>query len=38
MGENVDNEGKIWELKRRLELKVQIPYFITNTVKLNFGK
>ena len=29
--ENVDNGGKIWELKRKLEKKVQTPYSITNT-------
>ena len=29
--ENVDNGGKIWEVKRRLEKKVQTPYSITNT-------
>ena len=29
--ENVDNRGKIWELKKRLEKKVESPYFITNT-------
>ena len=28
--ENVDNGGKIWEVKRRLEKKVQTPYSITN--------
>ena len=28
--ENVANGGKIWEVKRRLEKKVQTPYFITN--------
>ena len=28
--ENVTNGGKIWEVKRRLEKKVQTPYFITN--------
>ena len=28
--ENVDNRGKIWEVKRRLEKKVQTPYSITN--------
>ena len=28
--ENVDNGGKIWEVKRRLEKKVQMPYSITN--------
>ena len=28
---NVDNGGKIWELKRKLEKKVQAPYSITNT-------
>ena len=28
--ENVDNGGKIWEVKRRLEKKVQAPYSITN--------
>ena len=29
--ENVNNGGKIWEVKRRLEKKVQTPYSITNT-------
>ena len=29
--ENVNNGGKIWEVKRRLEKKVQAPYSITNT-------
>ena len=29
--ENVDNGGKIWEVKRRLEKKVETPYSITNT-------
>ena len=29
--ENVNNGGKIWEVKRRLEKKVQTRYFITNT-------
>ena len=29
--ENVDNGGKIWEVKRRLKKKVQTPYSITNT-------
>ena len=28
--ENVDNGGKIWEVKRRLEKKVQTPYSILN--------
>ena len=28
--ENVNNGGKIWEVKRRLEKKVQTPYSITN--------
>ena len=28
--ENVDNGDKIWEVKRRLEKKVQTPYSITN--------
>ena len=28
--ENVDNGGKIWEVERRLEKKVQTPYSITN--------
>ena len=28
--ENVDNGGKIWGVKRRLEKKVQTPYSITN--------
>ena len=28
--ENVDNGGKIWEVRRRLEKKVQMPYSITN--------
>ena len=28
--ENVDNGGKVWEVKRRLEKKVQTPYSITN--------
>ena len=27
--ENIDNGGKIWELKRKLEKKVQTPYSIT---------
>ena len=30
--ENVDNAGKIWEVKRRLEKKVQTSYSITHTV------
>ena len=30
IGENVDNRGKIWEVKRRLKKKVQTPYSITN--------
>ena len=30
--ENVDNAGKIWEVKRRLEKKVQTSYSITDTV------
>ena len=29
--ENVNNGGKIWEVKKRLENKVQTPYSITNT-------
>ena len=29
--ENVNNGGKIWEVKRRLEKKVKTPYSITNT-------
>ena len=29
--ENVDNEGKIWGVKRRLRKKVQRPYSIINT-------
>ena len=29
--ENVDNGGRIWELKRKLEKEVQTPYSITNT-------
>ena len=29
--ENVDNRGKMLELKRKLEKKVQTPYSITNT-------
>ena len=29
--ENVNNGGKIWEVKRRLEKKVQTPYSIANT-------
>ena len=29
--ENVNNGGKIWEVKRRLEKKVQTPYSTTNT-------
>ena len=29
--ENVDNEGKIWKLKRKLENKVKTPNSITNT-------
>ena len=33
--ENVDNGGKIWEVKRRLKKKVQTPYSITNTEELN---
>ena len=28
---NVDNGGKIWELKRKIEKKVHTPYSITNT-------
>ena len=28
--ENVDNGGKIWKVKRRLEKKVQTPYSMTN--------
>ena len=28
--ENVDNGGKIWEVKRRLEKKVETPYSVTN--------
>ena len=28
--ENVANGGKIWEVKRKFEKKVQTPYFITN--------
>ena len=32
--ENVNNGGKIWELKRRLEKKVQTPYSITNTERI----
>ena len=28
--ENIDNGGKIWEVKRRLEKKVRTPYSITN--------
>ena len=37
--ENVDNGGKIWEVKRRLEKKVQTPYSITNAerIKLENG-
>ena len=31
MKENIVNGGKIWELNRKLEKKVQIPYFTTNT-------
>ena len=31
MKENIANGGKIWELNRKLEKKVQIPYFTTNT-------
>ena len=27
---NVDNGGKIWELKRKIEKKVHTPYSITN--------
>ena len=29
--ENINNGGKIWELQRRLEKKVQTPYSITST-------
>ena len=32
--ENVDNGGKIWEVKRRLEKKVQTPYSITNAKEI----
>ena len=32
--ENVDNGGKIWEVKRRLEKKVKAPYSITNTKRI----
>ena len=35
--ENVDNGSKIWELKRKLEKKVQTPYFITNTKGIKLG-
>ena len=31
MKESIVNGGKIWELNRKLEKKVQIPYFTTNT-------
>ena len=31
MKESIANGGKIWELNRKLEKKVQIPYFTTNT-------
>ena len=31
---NVDNGGKIWELERKLEKKVQTPYSLTNTKKI----
>ena len=30
IGEHIENGGKIWEFKRKLEKKIQIPYFITN--------
>ena len=32
--ENVDNGGKIWGLKRKLEKKVQIPCSTTNTEEI----
>ena len=32
--ENVNNGGKIWEVKRRLEKKVQTPYSTTNTEEI----
>ena len=35
--EHVDNGGEIWELKRKLEKKVQTPYFITNTKGIKLG-
>ena len=34
--ENVDNGGKIWEVKRRLEKKVQTPYSKQIPRKLNW--
>ena len=34
--ENVDNGGKIWEVKRRLEKKVQMSYSITNAEGIKF--
>ena len=34
--ENVDSRGKILELKRKLEKKVQTPYSITNTEGIRF--
>ena len=34
--ENVDNRGKIWEVKRRLEKKVQTPYSKQIPKKLNW--
>ena len=35
--ENVDNGGKIWEVKRRFEKKVETPYSITNTGGIKLG-
>ena len=35
--ENIDNGGKIWELKRRLEKEVQKPSSITNTEGITLG-
>ena len=34
--ENVDNGDKIWEVKRRLEKKVQTPYSIINAERIKF--
>ena len=33
--ENINKGGKIWEVKRRLEKKVQTPFSITNTEGIN---